>query len=183
MPVSPPTEQFQYMLRIPRDRIAVLIGTGGTIKDQIESLTGVKLNVDSKEGSVTLAGSDALNLYTTREMVLAIGRGFNPDIAQLLMKPDYGIEIMSLQDYGDTDNDLQRLRGRVIGEEGKSRKTIESLTNTHISVYGKTIAIIGELELLPLARRAIMALLGGASHSGVYHMLERRRKELRMGGL
>ena len=171
MPVSPPTEEFSYTLRIPKERIAVLIGTGGEVKKQIESEMKVALHIDSKEGTVTLSGKDAINLYTTREMVLAIGRGFNPDVAKLLVKQDYGIEIISLQDYAKTDNDLIRLRGRIIGEDGKSRKTIESLTNTNICVYGKTIAIIGELETIPLARRALGALLAGSTHSAVYHML------------
>ncbi len=172
-------EEFAYALRIPKERVAVLIGKNGDVKKRLEQSTGTSLKIDSEEGEVVISGKDALQLYTTREIVLAVGRGFNPEIAQLLLKQDYGIEIINIQDYAKTQNDLIRLRGRVIGEDGKSRRTVEELTETSISVFGKTVGIIGELEFIPLARKAIESLLTGSPHSTVYHWLERKRKELR----
>lgn len=172
-------EEFAYELKIPKERIAVLIGKEGSVKKQIESSTNAALHIDSEEGEVKLIGTDALGLYVSREIVRAIGRGFNPETAMLLLKSDYGLEQVNVKDYADTNNDLLRLKGRVIGEEGKSRRLIEELTGCNISVYGKTITILGNLEWLPSARRAIEALLSGSPHSSVYHWLEKRRKELR----
>ena len=71
-----------------------------------------------------------------------------------------------------------RLKGRVIGQEGKSRKIIEGLTETYISVYGKTISIIGQAENVSVARRAIESLLAGSNHATVYRWLEKKRREL-----
>ncbi len=170
---------FTYELKIPKDRIAVLIGQKGETKQQLERQTKAKIDVDSAEGEVRISGSDAIHLYTLREIVRAIGRGFSPDIACMLLKQDVGFEQMSIVNYGTTKKDLLRLKGRVIGEEGKARRLIEELSQCNISVYGKTIAIIGQFEWLPLARKAIEALLSGAPHAVVYKMLERRRKELR----
>lgn len=173
-------EEFSYELKIPKERVAVLIGTKGETKKQLESATKTKLNIDSKEGDVEITGEDALNLYSAREIVRAIGRGFNPDTAMLLLKGDYGFDIISINDYAKTKNDEERLKGRVIGEEGKARRIIEELSECRISVYGKTISIIGQFENLTIARRAIELLLAGSSHAHVYRLLETARKQLKM---
>jgi len=174
---STPQEEFSYELRIPKERVAVLIGKKGEVKRAIEHETETRIEVNSEEGEVNITGRDALLLYLAREIVRAIGRGFNPDIAKQLLKQDYAFELISVSDYARTPNDLKRLRGRVIGEDGKSRKTIEELTQTTICVFGKTAGIIGPAEYISDARRAIEKLLTGSPHALVYRWLERRRKE------
>jgi ribosomal RNA assembly protein len=74
---------------------------------------------------------------------------------------------------------MQRLKGRVIGAKGKARKAIEELTQTNISVYGKTIAIIGEIQNVGTARRAIESLLMGSMHATVFKWLEKQRRDKR----
>jgi len=157
----------------------VLIGKDGITKKQIESATNIKLKIDSKEGDVFLEGEDALGLYSAREVVKAIGRGFNPEIALLLLKPDYMFEMLNMLDYVKSKNSIIRLKGRVIGAEGRSRKTIEELTETYISVYGKTIGIIGFSENVTIAKKAIESLLSGSPHSSVYKWLEKRRGNMK----
>lgn len=168
-----------YLLRIPKDRIAVLIGKKAQVKKRIEQETNTELKIDSREGEVEVVGNDALGLYTSREIIQAIGRGFNPDFALLLLKQDFVFEQVSIGDYLKSKESMQRLRGRVIGNEGKSRKYIEEMTETHISVYGKTIGIIGQSEDTSIARQAIESLLKGSQHSNVYNWLEKKRKEKR----
>jgi len=169
--------EFGYELRIPKDRIAVLIGKKGETKKRIEEETKTEIKIDSKEGDVFVAGEDALGLFTAREVIQAIGRGFNPDIALLLLKSDYALEIIDIKDFtGKSKTTTIRLKGRVIGEGGKSRKTIEDLTECYISVYGKTIAIIGEPDNVAAARKAAEDLLKGSPHGNVYKYLEKRRR-------
>jgi len=171
--------EYLYDTKIPKERIAVLIGKDGITKKQIESATNIKLKIDSKEGDVFLEGEDALGLYSAREVVRAIGRGFNPEIALLLLKPDYMFEMLNMLDYVKSKSSIIRLKGRVIGAEGRSRKTIEELTETYISVYGKTIGIIGFSENVAIAKKAIESLLSGSPHSSVYKWLERRRGNMK----
>lgn len=176
-------EEYMHELKIPKARIAVVIGKKGETKNDLEEYSRTKIDIDSKEGIVTIIGKDAVKLYTIREMILAIGRGFSPQIAKLLLKQDYAIEIVSLRNFSDKKKQLERVRGRVIGKNGKSRELIEQLTETNISVYGKTISIIGLSENTSAARNAIESLLEGATHSTVYKKLERFRrnsKEQRM---
>ena len=84
------------------------------------------------------------------------------------------METIDLRDYAATKNAMLRLKGRVIGTEGKSRRVIEELTETHISVYGKTISVVGEIANVGIAKNAIEKLLEGGMHAGVYHELEKK---------
>ena len=171
--------EFAYDIKIPKERVAVLIGSSGKTKKELEEATKVKITVDSKDGSVLLEGDDALDLYAAKEVIRAVGRGFNPEIAKLLLKQDTMFEIISIADYVKNKNQMQRLKGRVIGSEGKTRSLIEELTECYICIYGKTISIIGTPESVVLAKRAIDSLLAGATHSSVYMWLEKKRREIK----
>jgi len=172
--------EYSYELKVPKNRVAVIIGKEGSIKKDIEESTNTKLNIDSKEGDIFISGEDGLGLYTAREIIRAIGRGFNPEIAKLLLKSDYIFEVIDLSEYaGKSKETAMRLKGRVIGREGKSRQLIEELTNSYISVFGKTISIIGLPESAANARQAVESLLRGSTHANVYKWLERRRRDLK----
>ncbi|MFC1686807.1 pre-rRNA-processing protein PNO1 [Nanoarchaeota archaeon] len=174
-------QEFAYELKVPQERVAVLIGEKGEIKKEIESQTKTKLDISS-EGDITITGNDALLLFTSQQIVKAIARGFNPKIALLLTKTDYVLEMIDLKDAsGKSKNTMIRLKGRIIGKEGRSREEIERLTNTDISVYGKTIAIIGETMDVFNARQALSMLLQGAMHKTVYRFLEKQKKKMLMG--
>lgn len=172
-------DEFSYELKIPRDRVAVLIGKKGETKQELEKDTGTRIVVDSKEGDVQVIGEDSLMIYTVKEIIKAIGRGFNPDIAMLLLKQDYSLELMNMADYVKSKNQILRLKGRVIGKEGKARRNIEVLTDTSICVYGKTIGIVGRIEDVANARRAVDSILLGSPHSAVYKWLEKKRREMK----
>jgi len=171
-------EEFQYELKITKERVAVLIGKKGKVKKEIETATNTIIKVDSKEGDVFISGEDPIKLFSVREVIKAIGRGFNPELAKLLLKADYVLEIINIEDFIKTKNDLKRMKGRLIGTSGKARRTIEDLSECYISVYGKTVSIIGDMERVSLARRAVEGLLRGAPHGNIYKLLEKRRKDI-----
>ena len=170
-------EEFSYSLKIPRERVGVLIGKSGEVKKEIEQATNTKLTIDSQEGEVLIASADGLNLYEAREVIRAIARGFNPKVALQLLKTDFTLDVIAITSFiGKSKTAFSRLKGRVIGSEGKAKRELERLTDTQISVYGKTVAIIGEVEDVSHARKAIENLLKGSPHSGVYKLLEKRRR-------
>ena len=172
--------EYFYELRIPKDRVAVLIGKKGETKEKLEENTSCQIRVNSKEGEVFLKGKDALQLYSARQMVTAIGRGFNPEVALLLLNTDYVFEVIDITIFSKKSKDtLIRLKGRVIGKEGKSRRIIEELSECHISIYGKTISMIGSSDTVGIARQAIESLLKGSTHANVYKFLEKRRREFK----
>jgi ribosomal RNA assembly protein len=171
-----PEKQYTHLLKIPKERIAVLIGTKGETKEELEEDSNCSINIDSNEGEVFIKGSDSIKLFTLKEVIRAIARGFNPETAKLLLKQDYSLEIISLNDFNTHKSHQHRLKGRVIGRNGKSRESIEQLTDCFISVFGKTVAIIGEITKVPLAKKAVESLLMGSMHGSVYKWLEKHRR-------
>lgn len=171
-------------LKIPHERVGVLIGPKGKVKRRIEGSFGVTLNIDSESGSVEVVlnpgSKDASVILTVQNIVKAIGRGFSPRRAEMLAKEDYNLHIIDLCDYvGDSKNAIARVRGRIIGKDGRSRALIEELTNTMISVYGDTVAVIGNVENLGVANEAVMKLVNGAFHKTVWNFLYAYRRKMK----
>ncbi len=169
-------DEYSYELQVPKERVGVLVGKNGSVKKELEGHTKTKITV-TPDGDVTIIGTDALLLYDAREAVLAIGRGFNPEIAQQLLSGDVVMETIEVKEYAGKNKAAEmRILGRVIGSEGKAKREIEHLTGTHISIYEKHVAIIGDVEHATDARRAIEMLLRGAMHATVYRFLEKKRR-------
>lgn len=172
-------------LKIPRERVGVVIGKGGAVKDKIEELTRTELEVDSESGSVAIKPTDdmedPLSVWKARYMVKAIGRGFNPEIALKLISDDMMLDIINLPDYvGKSKKAILRQKGRIIGKEGRTRDIITEMTDVYLSVYGKTVSIIGDFEHLQVAREAVDMILNGARHKSVYAFLEKKTKEMKI---
>jgi ribosomal RNA assembly protein len=166
-------------VRIPKERIGVAIGPNGETKREIERRSGTKLIFDSETGSVQVdPGEDPIGSLKAQEVLKAIARGFSSERAFRLFDDENFLEVTDIRDYaGDSEKAISRLRGRIIGEKGKTRYTIESATGAYLSVYGKTVAAIGTAEQLAVVREAIGMLLSGREHSTVYRFLERKRRE------
>ena len=157
---------------IPKDRVAVVIGEKGATKKAVEESTKTKIIIDSKNGDVEVEGEDAARVMTAANVVRAIGRGFSPEHALKLLDDDYYFELVHLPELvGKNWKALQSKRGRVIGKEGKIREQIEKDTNTFVSVYGKTIGVIGKANDVQKALEAVHMLLKGAQHQTVLNYL------------
>ncbi|MFX0103719.1 MAG: KH domain-containing protein [Candidatus Hodarchaeota archaeon] len=170
--------------KIPNERIGVLIGKSGSVKEKIESLTNTEITIDSKSGSVYVKKKDDSGMmigdWVAKNIIKAISRGFNPKIAVKLMGEEYLLEIIDIQNVlGNSRKKIYRIKSRLIGESGKSKRTIESLANVHLSIYHDTVSIIGQYEGLKVAREAVFRLLRGQSHSSVYRFLQKKHDELK----
>ena len=80
---------FEKILRIPTDRIAVLIGKSGNVKSKIEDLCHVTLDINGESGEVFITSNgnvEDIEPFKAMEIVIAIGRGFSPDNALNLLK-------------------------------------------------------------------------------------------------
>jgi len=159
-------------IRIPRDRVAILIGKKGSTRREIEKRTSCELVID--DGSVEIHG-EGMGAWIAKDIVQAIARGFNPELALKLLGDEFTFELIRLEEFTGSEKELRRKKGRVIGEKGKAQRVIEDLTETDMTVYGKTISIIGPYDGVHLAKEAIVRLLGGARHSSVYRFLENAR--------
>ncbi len=79
---------FEKLIRIPNDRIAVLIGKSGSVKSKIEQICYVTLDVDGDTGEVLIKSIDDVEKvepFKAMEIVTAISRGFSPEKAMTLI--------------------------------------------------------------------------------------------------
>jgi ribosomal RNA assembly protein len=172
-------------VRIPKERIGVLVGSDGKVKQSIEEKFMVTLDVESESGGVTLLlsekASDPSLLFKAKDTVTAIGRGFSPEHAFRLLRNDD--EIFDFIDlrlvFGRSESDIKRVKGRIIGANGKTRRLIEELTGASVVVYGHTIGFIGTFERVDVARNAVQMLIDGSQHHTVYKYLQRKRSDFK----
>ncbi|GAA0225315.1 pre-rRNA-processing protein PNO1 [Haladaptatus pallidirubidus] len=170
---------------IPQDRIGVLIGEGGETMREIESRADVRLDIDSDDGSVRVEKTgDPVRGLKAPEIVRAIGRGFAPDEALALLEDDLMLfDLVDIDAAARNKNDLQRQKGRLIGENGRTRQLMEELTGANVVIYGTTLGIIGHPQQVETVRSAAEMILDGAPHGAVYSFLERKRNEMKRKGM
>jgi len=168
-------------IHIPKDRVGVLIGKDGETKKTIERISQMHLEIDSEEGDVSFneqEAKDPLIPLKVEDIIRAIGRGFSPEDAFRLFGEDTELFIFDIYDYvGKTESHLIRVKSRVIGREGKTRRVIEGLTGGILAIYGHTVAVIADFESMDIAKKAIDMLLSGSEHPTVYRYLEREMKK------
>ncbi|MBV0902086.1 KH domain-containing protein [Haloarcula salina] len=172
-------------VKIPQDRIGVLIGEGGETMREIESRAEVRLDIDSEDGTVKVESvGDPVTGLKGPDIVKAIGRGFAPDDALALLDDDLMMfELIDIEAASRNKNDFRRQKGRLIGEGGRTRELMQELTGAAVVIYGSTLGIIGGPEQVDAVREAAEMLLDGAPHGSVYSFLERKHNEMKHKGL
>jgi len=170
-------------IKIPMERVAVLIGHNGETKNALEERSSLKIDIDSKLGEITIDDhkvEDPLIVIKIENIVRAIGRGFSPQNAFGLFEDDADFFIFDLHDYvGKKPAHIRRLKSRIIGREGKTKRVLEELTDSKISIYGHTISIISDIARINILKKSIDMLLTGSKHATVYRFVEMQMKELR----
>ena len=172
-------------VRIPKERVGVLVGPDGKVKTYIEEKLTVELQIDSEQGDVTILlasnASDPSLIFRAKDVVTAIGRGFAPEQAFRLVRDEEAVfDFIDLRAiFGRSESDIIRVKGRIIGMDGKTRRIIEELTSADVVVYGHTVGIIGTFDQANAARGAIQMLIDGSQHHTVYRFLANKRRELK----
>ena len=172
-------------VKIPQKRIGALIGPNGEVKKSIEDATKTILDIDSEDGIVDISPTedmeDPLGVWNANDIVKAIARGFNPDVAIKLIDDDMYLEIIQLPLLiGKSKNALARYKGRIIGKDGKTREIIMEMAEVDMAVYGKTVSFIGPIENIQIAKEAVEMIINGSRHKSVYGFLEQKQQELKV---
>lgn len=174
-------------VKIPMERIGVVIGHEGQTKKILEEKSKLIINIDSKIGEISIDDHESknpINAIILENIILAIGRGFSPEHAMRLFGEDMEFYIFDIRDYvGKKESHVRRLKARIIGTHGKSKRVLEELTDSNISVYGHTVSIIADFVSMDVIKRAIDKLLSGSKHASVYRFIETNMKKLRLDGL
>lgn len=111
-----------------------------------------------------------------REMARAVALGFTPQQALMLEDDEYVLAVVDLKEYTDKPNHLRRIKGRIIGEEGRAKHTIEQLAEVSMVVGDHYVAILGKLGDVEIAKRAVEMLIEGKKHSTVYKYIQEAKR-------
>jgi len=148
-------------IKIPEKRLPILLKE----KSEIENLTHTKIDI----GNEIIVSGKALDTITAENIVKAIARGFSSEDALMLLDEVFTLCIIPLPGH---EKNMERIKSRIIGSDGSTKKRLEEMTNTKISVYGKTVSVIGSNNNVFLCRLAIEKFITGSSHKYVYKFLE-----------
>ena len=164
------------IIRIPHERVPAMRGDADSALQMLELKLHCQIEV-SEEGEVELSG-EPIDEFFGKDVIRAIGRGFAPHIALKLLKDEMGFNLVDLRDYASKPEAMTRIKGRIIGEEGKAKKIIEQEAKANLAIWGHTVGVIAPLETLDIATTAVFKLVEGQPHQVVYMYLEKNRRRM-----
>lgn len=130
----------------------------------------IKIKVSFGKGSISVRGSE-FNEFLAEEVIRAVDFGFRIDDALLLKNEKFNLEFIDIKGHTHRKN-LKDVRARVIGRDGKARKTIEKLTGAVIVINANDVGVIVDNIHLDSVIQAIESLIRGAKHGNVFAYLE-----------
>lgn len=134
------------------------------------------VEVDIHNDEVVLEGK-SLDVMLGKDIVKAIDLGFSPDKAFKLLKEGNQLKVVELKNYLSSRKSIDRIKARVIGTNGKTKRLIEEYSRALISVHGDVVSIVGEDDAVAVASRAVEMFINGSKRGSVYHYLEQNQPE------
>ena len=145
--------------------------------DSIEKRLNCKIHLE-EENQVVIEG-EAYEEYNAKNIISAFGRGFEIDQAYSLLSEEYFFTPINLKEIFRNKEQLMRIKGRIIGENGKTKEYIESVSGAKLCIYESTVSLIGTIDQIKIANVAINILLEGGTHKKAYRVMEKARREQR----
>jgi len=132
-----------------------------------------KLNaiINLKGNSLTIE-TDPFNEYEAQRLFDAINLGFSVEKALKVLDEENNFIKINIKDYANTKN-LEVVRSRLIGTNGKTKKTIEEITKCDVSIHDNQVGIIGPAEITESALTSITSIIKGTKQANAYKYLER----------
>jgi ribosomal RNA assembly protein len=142
-------------------------------KEDLKKITGV--NIDNRGKEIYLEGKPE-DEFIAEKIVDALDFGFPFSSAIMIKQDNFHFEILDIKDYTPR-KDLETIRGRIIGKDGKTLKTLTALSNCFFEINGNRVGIIGPAEIIKNARESVISLIRGSKQANVYRALEKNQFE------
>jgi len=139
----------------------------------IESKIKVKISHNNK--SVFEIKGNELDEFICEEVLRAIDFGFNAEDTLMLKNEDFSLQFVNIKSYTKKSN-LQLIRARLIGREGRAKATIEELTGAIIVIHENKIGIIVDSNHLDAVVQALILIIQGSKHANVFAYLEKQNR-------
>ncbi len=121
---------------------------------------------------IMIEGHDAYGEFTAKNVIFAYGRGFEMKIALTLCHDDSYFESIDLEQLLGNERQISRVKSRIIGENGRAKTYMETVSGAKISVYGNTVSFIGSSLQINEAQTAVNTLIEGGTHKLAYLKME-----------
>jgi ribosomal RNA assembly protein len=128
-----------------------------------------RVNVDGKE----------LDEYMVSQIIRAVDFGFDVEDALLLLNSDFVLEFIDVKSHTRRKN-LKDVRARLIGTNGKAKKTIENLTGAVVVISENTVGVIVDATHLDTTIQGIECLIQGSKHGNVFSYIEKNNSSRRL---
>ena len=138
----------------------------------------IKYNKDKNK--IIVYYEDFYFLYKFDKFVKGLKAGF--DIKKLLNILDNDWDILEIDlklIFEKKINHIIRIKGRIIGEEGKVLEELKKRTNADIIIKDKYIYILGDNVSLQSAYEGIKRIIKGEKHGTVFNYLDKYIKDLK----
>eukprot|EP00455_Lapot_gusevi_P047908 TRINITY_DN6555_c0_g1_i1.p2 TRINITY_DN6555_c0_g1~~TRINITY_DN6555_c0_g1_i1.p2 ORF type:complete len:243 (+),score=77.10 TRINITY_DN6555_c0_g1_i1:112-840(+) len=171
---------------VPPNRFTPLKENWMQIYEPIVEHMKLQIRFNPKRRAVELKTSkmtpDAGAIQKAADFVRAFMLGFETrDAIALLRLDDLYIDSFEIRDVRSLEGDhLSRAIGRICGQGGKTKFTIENTTKTRIVVAETKIHVLGSFQNIKIAKDAVVRLILGSPPGKVYTMMRNvahRQKE------
>jgi len=138
------------------------------LKDFLER-NKIKFHRDGKIVRIYL--EDFYSIYKIEKVIKGIKANFSIDVCEKIFREEYDILEFDLKKVSDKKlNHLRRIKGRLIGENGKAIKELESRTGAKISITDRYLYIAGDFVSIQSAYFVLNKLVGGMSHNKAFEI-------------
>ncbi|MFA5258634.1 MAG: hypothetical protein WC979_09585 [Candidatus Pacearchaeota archaeon] len=154
----------------------------GNIKEVLRSkgLLEKELEISlTNKGKLVFIDGSGENEYLGLKVLEAINLGFSAEKALELKDEEVILHVLNIKDITKR-NDIERVRARIIGTEGKTLSTLETLTDCNVCLHNNQVGIIGNVEAIESAIIGVRCLIQGSKQANVYTKLEHQKKERRL---
>src|SRR3989344_8473704 len=138
-------------------------------KEMLEEKLNGKIKLKNKTLSIE---TNPFNEYEAQRVFDAINLGFSVEKALKVLDEETDFIKINIKDYSNTKN-LAVVRSRLIGTNGKTKKTIEEITKCDIVIHENQVGIIGPAEIAESALVAVTNIIKGTKQANAYKYLEK----------
>lgn len=138
-------------------------------KEALEKNLNVKIEIKGKQAEIE---GSPVEEYEARMIIEALEFGFPLKDAMRLTDENIVFRKLPIKQF-TTRKNLEEVRGRIIGTEGKTKRTVEEVSGCAVAIHDNFVGIIGPAESIEEATTALTSLIKGSKQANVYRFLER----------
>ncbi len=148
------------------------------ILDKIENYSKCRITIGDK--SVVIESkehADAYGEFLAYNIINAFEKGFDINTAFLLVNEEYYFSYIDINQVWPDEKRKRQIKARIIGENGRTKRYIESVSSAKISVHDDFVGFIGKVDNIAEAETAVRAIINGGTHKQAYNKMEARHRK------